>query len=212
MNRNLKALGLAAVAALALIALAASSASATNPQFHAEGPNTTLAGVQEEDDTNTFSVNAGTVHCSTATFHGSSAAATTTQLTIAPNYKSCNLTTVTLETLEAVVDMNGCHYLFTPSGEVHLTCPSAPIRVTAPLCTVTVHPQTVQKVDYTNEGAGATRSVTVTSTATKLAYTQSSLCPGGGGGSFNNGTYSGAVTTTCTNSLEEHAGCWWSTE
>jgi hypothetical protein len=209
MTRNLKALGLAIVAALALTALVVSSASATNPQFHSEDAHTNITGEQEVR--NTFSVNAGTIHCSTATFEGTSSLATTTQLTIAPTYKSCNLTTVTLETLEAVVDMNGCHYLFTSNGEVHLNCPSAPIRVTAPLCTVTVHPQTVKSVDYVNVGEGKTRSVTVTSTATSLAYTQSSFCPTGGG-SFNNGTYAGSVTTTCAETEKNHVGCWWSTE
>lgn len=211
MARNFKAFGLVIVAALALTALSASTASATNPQFHTEISNTTLSG--EQEIRNTFSVNAGTIHCGIATFHGTSGTETTfKQFTITPTYKNCLLTTVTLETLEAVVDMNGCDYLFTSNGEVHLVCPTAPIRVTAPLCTVTVHAQTVQNVDYAKVGEGKTRSVTVTSTATKLAYTQSSLCPGGGGGSFNNGTYSGAVGTTCTEVLNEHTGCWWSTE
>lgn len=210
MTRNLKVLGLAVVAALALVALAASSASATNPRFHTEQAHTALNGSQE--GTNTFKVNAGTVHCATATFTGTSSVVTPTELTIAPNYQGCKITTVTFETLEAVVDMNGCHYLFTPSGQVHLTCPTAPIRVTAPLCTVTVHPQTVEKVDYTNVDVEKTRSTTVTSTATGLAYTQSSLCPGGGAGSFTNGTYAGSVGTTCEDTVKNHVGCWWSTE
>ncbi|HEX9967947.1 MAG TPA: hypothetical protein VGB06_08365 [Solirubrobacterales bacterium] len=209
MPRKVKAVGLALTAALALIALAASSASATNPRFHSEVAHTSLTG--EQEIRNTFSVNAGTIHCSTATFAGTAAEATTTQLTIAPTYNGCKLTTVTLETLEATVDMNGCHYLFTPGGQVHLTCPSAPIRVTAPLCTVSVAPQTVEKVDYTNVGEGTTRSVTVTSTATSLTYTQSSFCPTGGG-TFSNGSYAGAVSTTCTDTFANHAGCWWSTE
>jgi len=209
MTRNLKALGLALVAAGALVALAASSASAINPQFHSEAEHTIITGSQEGN--NTFVVNAGTVHCSTATFEGTASVKTPASLTIAPNYKSCNLTAITLETLEAVVDMNGCHYLFTPGGEVHLTCPSAPIRVTAPLCTVTVHPQTVQKVDYINNGAGSTRNVTVTSTATGLVYTQSSTCPGGSG-TFSNGTYNGSVGTTCEDTLKNQVGCWRSTE
>ena len=206
MTRNLKALGLALVAALALTAVAVSSASAA--EFHSESEHTSITGTQENEIRNTFTVNAGTIHCGTATFSGTSSASTTSELTIAPNYQGCKITTVTLETLEAVVDMNGCHYLFTPSGQVHLSCPSAPIRVTAPLCTVTVHPQTVESVDYTNVGAGATRSTTVTSTATNLAYTQSSFCPGGGGGAFNNGTYSGSVGTTCVETLNFHTGCW----
>jgi hypothetical protein len=210
MTRNFKALGLAVVAALALTALVVSSASATNPRFHSEAEHASLAGSQEGN--NTFQVNAGTVHCSTATFQGTSTESTPTQLTVAPNYQSCNLTAVTLETFEAVVDMNGCHYLFTPSGEVHLTCPSAPIRVTAPLCTVTVHPQTVQKVDYVNKGEGSSRSVTVTSTAEGLKYTQSAFCPGGGGGSFSNGTYAGSVGSKCEDTLSNQVGCWWSTE
>jgi hypothetical protein len=208
MIRNLKTLGIAVVAALGIVALAASVASATGGQFHSEVEHTEIVG--EQETRNTFTVNAGTVHCDIAVFEGTASQATTTQLTIAPTYDSCVITTG-LEILEAEVDMNGCHYLFTPSGQVHLTCPSAPIRVTAPLCTVTVHPQTVEKVDYINVGEGAGRSTTVTSTATKLAYTQSAFCPGGGG-SFTNGTYSGSVATECIDTDENNVGCWKSTE
>jgi hypothetical protein len=208
MTRSLKVLGLTVGTALALVAWT-SSAVAANPQFHSEADHTTLSGFQESR--NVLSVNAGLVHCSTASFEGTQTNDTVTQFTIAPTYKGCLITTPTLETLEAVVDMNGCHYLFTPSGEVHLTCPSAPIRVTAPLCTITLHPQTVNKVDYTNENGGATRSITVTSTATNLAYTQSSFCHPGGG-AFNNGSYFGAVVSACTDTNENHVGCWWATQ
>lgn len=207
MTRSLKVLGPTIVTALALVAWA-SSASATNPQFHSEVAHVTLAGSQEVR--HTFSVNAGTVHCNTATFHGTQTNQTTNEFTIAPSYSGCKITTV--ETLEATIDMNGCHYLFTADGGVHLTCPSLPIRITAPLCTITVHPQTINKVDYINgNGGNATRSVTVESTATNIAYTQSSFCPHGSG-AFNNGTYSGATVTTCTDTDGNHAGCWWSTQ
>lgn len=208
MTRNLKALGLALVAALALAALGVSTASATNPVFHSEAEHTTIFG--EQEGRNTFQVNAGTIHCETAKFHGTATQKTTTEIIVNPVYGGCKITTVTLETLEAVVDMNGCHYLLTSHGIVHVTCPSAPIRVTAPLCTVTVHPTTA-KVHFVNTGAGTTTSVKVVSTETNLAYTQSSLCPGGGGGSFTNGKYEGAVSTTCTDTDEIHVGCWWTT-
>ena len=205
MTRSLKALGLALVAALALTALAVSSASAA--EFHSESEHTSLTGSQEVR--NTFSVNAGTVHCETATFSGTSNSATTTELKIVPTFQGCKITTVTLETLEAVVDWPHCWIILTPSGIKHIGCTiSLTIRVTAPLCTITVHPQTISSDDFTNVGAGTTRSVTLTSTATGIAYTQSSLCPGGGGGSFTNGTYSGAIATTCANTLGFHVGCW----
>jgi hypothetical protein len=198
-------------AALALIALAASSASATNPRFHSESAHTKITGEQEVR--NTFSINAGTLHCSTATFEGTSSSATTTELQIVPNYQGCRITTVSLETLEAVVDWPHCWIRLTSLRRKHIGCTvSLPIRVTAPLCTITVHPQEAGWDDYTTVGEGSTRSVTITATVTGLAYTQSSFCPGGGGGSFNNGTYSGAIATTCVDTDENHVGCWWSTE
>jgi hypothetical protein len=208
MIRNRKALGLALVSALAIFALAA-NASATNPQFHGEEAHTTFAGWQE--GRNTFNVDAGTVHCNTASFHGTRTQSTSAELTVTPTYEECTFTFVTPESGPATVHMNGCHYLLTAGGTVHLNCPSGPIRITAPLCTITVHPQTINRVDYTNFGSGAERGVTVTSTATNIAYTQSTFCPGGGG-PRNNGTYSGAVLATCTDTEENSVGCWWSTE
>ncbi|HWL49356.1 MAG TPA: hypothetical protein VNT92_05720 [Acidimicrobiia bacterium] len=208
MIRNLKALGLAVVAVFAMSALTASAAMAGTTSFHSNADHTTITG--EQEGTNTFSVNAGTIHCSTATFSGTSSATTTQEITIAPSYSGCKITAITLETVEATVDMNGCHYLLTSSGQVHVTCPSAPIRVTSPICTVTVHPQTVNSVDYTNTGSGTTTATTVESTASSIKYTQSAICPGGGG-EASNGVYAGSVTTTCENAAGNHVGCWWST-
>ena len=209
MTRSLKVLGPAIVTALVLVA-STSNALATNPQFHSEVEHVTLTGEQEVR--HAFNVTAGTIHCDTATFHGTQTSQTTSEFTIAPTYQGCRITTITLETLELVVDMNGCHFLFTANGGVHLTCPSLPIRLTAPFCTITVHPQTISKVDYLNgNGGNSTRSVTVESTATNIAYTQSTFCPHGAG-AFNNGTYTGSAVTTCIDTFANHAGCWWSTQ
>lgn len=199
----------ALIAVLAALALSASAASANLTQFHSAAEHTWIFGDQEVK--NQIGVNPGVVECETVTISGTVDSNTVLQQTIEPTYRDCKLTTVTLETLAATVDTNGCHLVFTPGGQGHVVCPSAPIRVTAPLCTITVHPQTINKVDYTNVGEGSTKSITVTSTATGIAYTLSSLCPGGGGGSFTNGTYSGSIATTCTDTLLNHVACWWST-
>jgi hypothetical protein len=209
MSRKIKVLGLG-VAALALVALtASSSASPTTAQFHSHAEHTTVTAKQHVR--NTFNVNAGTVHCDAVTLDGTSTQTTTKEWTVAPTYKNCAITTG-VETLEADVDVNGCHYLLTANGEMHIQCPAKPIHITMPLCTIIIHPQTLTHLIYTpvHTGDTTTTSVTIDAQITVLRYTQSSLCPGGGG-EFNNGTYSGAVETTCTNTDGNHVGCWWTT-
>jgi len=205
MIRNFKALGLTLVATFAMAALVASGASA---DFRSEVHHTTVTGTQGV--TNTLTVAAGTLHCTTATFEGTSTETTSSSSTVAPNYQGCKITNYGLETVNAIVDMNGCHYLLTTTGQVHLECNTglgSAIEVTAPLCVITFHPQTISSVDYQNMGSGTTREVKLTWTATGVNYTQTGVCPGGTGG-FSNGTASGSILFTGEDTNGNHVGIW----
>jgi len=205
MIRNFKVLGLALVAAFAMSAVVASAASA---DFRSESDHTIITGTQGVP--NTFTVTAGTTHCGTATFEGTSTETTSSSITITPTYENCRITNFGVETVNATVDMNGCHYLLTTTGQVHLECNTglgSAVEVTAPLCVITVHPQTVSSVDYANIGSGTTREVRVTATATGITYTQSATCPGGNN-TYHNGTYNGTVTATGEDTNRNHVGIW----
>jgi hypothetical protein len=206
MIRNLKALGLALVAVAAFAAFASAAASAA--EFHSEGKSTLLTGAQES--TNTFTANAGTTHCATATFEGTSSSTGTTQTNqnVKPTYSSCKLTAFGGESLNATVD-TGCEYNLSANGPVTLECGASSMRVTAPFCTITVNGQTVNKAEYSNVGTGTTREILVTSKVTGLKYTQSAFCPTGGG-TFENGTYNGTVKVTGeAGAGGSHVGVWW---
>jgi hypothetical protein len=207
MTSRVKVLGVAFAVAMAVSAVMASAALAV---FHSTDEHTIITGSQTTR--NSFTVNAGTTHCEVATFEGTLSAKTTDEATVTPTYTNCKLTAFGGEVLNATVDVNGCHYLITTDGVVHLKCgetdtTKSNIQVTAPFCTVTVAPQTINKVDFVNVGAGPTKEIDVVATATGISYTQSALCPTGGG-SFANGTYSGTVRVTGENTTKEHVGIW----
>lgn len=204
MIRNLKALGLALVAVAAFAAFASASASAA--EFHSEGKGTTLTGAQET--VNTFTANAGTTHCQSAKFTGTTSGTSTTQATqkVTPSYTECKITAFGGESLNQTMDI-GCEYALSTNGPVTLECGESSIRVTAPFCTITFNGQTVNKAEYANTGSGTTREVVMTWKITGLRYTQSAFCPTGGG-TFENGTMNGTVKIT-GESGGSHVGVWW---
>jgi hypothetical protein len=208
MTRNLKALGAVFAALLATAAMAASASAAV--EFHSEKEHTILTGTQE--GTNSFTVNAGTTHCTSAKFEGTQQAKTATSIDITPLYTGCKLTAFGGESLNATVDHNGCTYRFTSDDKVqHLICPTGKsIQVTAPFCTVTVSPQTFEGVTFKTVNKGSTTSeITVEANVNGLAYTQSAFCPTGGG-TFANGVYDGDVIVTGENTAAtEHIGIWY---
>jgi hypothetical protein len=121
MIRNLKALGLMAVAALAMSAMFASAAQANNagtgtytcgktsPLTH-----TTCIIHGEQYGTtaeNFFEAGGEKIHCENkgVTYTSHSANGTSADLTVTPHYKDCT----TASNLPATVTMNGCTYTFT---------------------------------------------------------------------------------------------------
>jgi len=172
MIRNLKVLGLALVAVFAMSAMAASAASAS--EFTSESGTTTLHGTQVTQ--NVFTVTGGNVKCNTATFRTTATVGTTAlDVTVKPTYSSCTAIGQT-----STINMNGCEYKITPTstttGTVAIVNCAGNIIVTSgdPVvsCTITVTPTNPidNAVDFTEEGAGKTRDVLVTSTAKGLSY------------------------------------------
>ncbi len=207
MIRNLKVLGLALVAMLTM-GIAASSAMA---EFHVETVPSELTGAQE--GTNTFITDSGTIHCTTATFTGSTSSATSAEQEVAPHYTNCESTGFIKASV--TVDMNGCKYNLTTissSSMVHITgCEAGKpgIVVTAPFCTITVTPQTIGPVDYENVGSGTTREVVVNSTTANISYHESGFACAHSGSTTTGGQYTGKVRVTAENpTTKQHHGIW----
>lgn len=217
MIRNLKILGLTMVAMAAIAGVAAASASA---HFHAENAGTTSV-TGSQTNTHEFTVNTGTVTCSTANFGGSQSGETAESLTITPVYEGCTNSLLGSMT----VNMNGCYYTFTVTetttetttdGAVHIICETGKeieVKRTSgtQVCTVKVPPQTpVGGIEYHNKtdeaGVPKTMYVEVTANVTGLHYTQSGILCLGGTGSFTNGTYTGKVKEVGKNAGEERVG------
>src|SRR3954451_12492538 len=89
MNRKIKALGLALVASFALTAVLASAASAAGT-FTSSSTHTILSGTQVGNHTFTAGSGFGAIHCTIATFSGTSAATSETDQTMKPTYEGCS--------------------------------------------------------------------------------------------------------------------------
>jgi hypothetical protein len=168
MMRNLKILGLALVAVFAMSSVAASMAAAD--QFTAEAYPTVLTGKTDPGAAaDLFTTTTGNVNCKSSTYTGTVSAATTT-VSMLPSYAEC-----TAFGFPAVIDVNGCTYLFhvmggsSTEGDVDLECTGGnQVTVTAigagtTKCTVHVGSQAdiTGTVKYINTGSGTTREVTL---------------------------------------------------
>jgi hypothetical protein len=213
MNRKFRAFGLAFAA---VIAMAAFSGTASAAEFHSEVAHTQISGTQIGTDV--FTVNAGTVKCTEATYSGTqTTGVTSSEVTVLPKYGGCTA----FGFVNTPIDVNGCHYTFTPNANpyVHINCGEKFLTVTAFNCEVTVPSQTVQSgVTYTNEGAGTSRDVRVKVNLTGITYIQHSKnfpgCNTRGTNNeettaFHDGTYTGEATIKGANTAGAQVGIWW---
>jgi hypothetical protein len=206
---NLKALGLAALACLAMSALVAPAASA-NPQFHIEMEDTTLTGGQITP--NVLTTDLGELKCEVIKYDGTQGPFTSTTLTLTPIYEECEIGEI-----NATVTMNGCSYVFhlgqnTENFEANMgiECPAgAKFVVHIPFCSITIPPQGgLQKTTFTNENAGATRSLIAHLNIGGIHYVEHGfLCPNETETTVN-GTYVGLATVTGENAGQVHKGIW----
>jgi len=207
MTRKLKTLGLAFVAVLAFGALSATAASAAT-SFHSEQAHTILDGAQPVAEDDVFTVKAGTVKCTSATYSGTTSSATTTTVTVTPAYSGCTA----FGFVSTPIDVNGCTYTFNATNDdLVISCAGSPITVTAFNCYVKVGSQTASTgISYSTAGSGTSRDVTAKANITGLKYSQESKSfPGCTGGSFEDGKYVGSGTVTGTNTTGGAVGIWW---
>lgn len=191
MNRKLKLVGFAVAAMMLAMAVSASAAFAGD--FHSEKTSTTLKGSQIGEDV--FTVNAGTVKCTEATYAGTSSSTSTTETAtkLTPTYSGCTA----FGFVSTAIDVNGCQYEFSGDNtNVNIVNCSTGIVVTAFNCWVTVKNQSnLASVTYANKGTGSSRDIESTVNLSGITYTQTSKSfPGCTGGTFTNGTYKGAAT------------------
>ena len=210
MIRKLKVLGLALGAVFALSATMASGASAVDI-FTVENGGVNTAVLTGESANNLFKITGAgfEIKCGVSRFAGTVTNGASTA-TIFPTYYQTTPGTKCPTTLgNALVKMNGCDYDLTGSttgsdggsadATVSITCTSPNvIEIQGPLgCTVSIPQQTPTSggVTYANEGAGATRAVTVTATSTGITYTATNACTLVGINTHgNDADYTGTVT------------------
>jgi len=207
MNRKLKGLGLMFVA---LLALAGFSSSAMAAEFHSETAHTIISGEQPAGTNDVFTVNAGKVTCNSATYSGTTSAATTSEIEVEPKYSECTA----FGFVSTTIDVEGCKYKFTPATstpQLHIICPAGKtLHVTAFNCWVKIGSQTLSGITYDNSGSGTSRDVTATANVSGITYTQESKSfPGCTNGTFTNGTYVGAGTVKGANTSGTQVGVFY---
>lgn len=208
MNRKLKMLGLVLIGVCAIVGMSASSASATVRWTFIDGHDFAEAS---QIGTDVLTVGAGTVKCNEATFAGTSAAVSTSELSLAPTYKECTA----FGFVNATIDTNGCSYNLTvaATNALHINCPANPITITAFNCEVTLPSQTISGgITYHNSGSATTMDVLETEELSGITYIQHSKsfpgCSTAGTGTatslFHNGTLSSQKTITATTTSHTH--------
>jgi hypothetical protein len=216
MKRTLKALGLALAAIFAMSALLAQGAQAvetTEHTFNSEVENTVLTGGLDPGFEDEFTAGSATFKCTPVVFEGTVAGKAVDTVTVTPTYGSTTKPSgCSGGGQEIIVHTNHCAYNFdsdtvlTPGTEeehapVEIECSGTEeneITITIPSIGVTLHMPAQKPADgvrYTNIGAGATREVTVHTTAKSIKGT----CKGvncfliglANGKEFTNATYNG---------------------
>lgn len=206
MTLQLRAFGLAFAAVLAMGALSAPAAQAAS--FHSETAHTILSGSQPMANFDVYTVKAGTIKCTSATYSGTASSATTETITVTPSFSGCTA----FGFVSTPIDVNGCTYTFNAGNDdLVIDCFAAQgITVTAFNCHVRFVPQTVSSgIGYGNAGSGSNRDITITSNLSGLKYTQESKSfPGCTNGSFTDGLFSGSTTLKGTNTSGTAVGVW----
>jgi hypothetical protein len=234
MIRNLKVLGLAAVAALAVSAMTASAASATVTPFWFRSDagatgSTQLDAVQDTGTQDAFTFDAGETKCTEITLTGSFVGSTATTITLKPAYGGC-----TFHGISGVVDVNQCGFLLhtdnrteagTPGGkydvETEIECANANEDITetqisagVTKCIIHIEQQNLGTgMVLTNAGnpANNTEDITADINFNNIKYTQTE---GTGAGkcatttTTNNGSWVGKETITGKNTANEQTNIW----
>ena len=167
-----------------------------------------------------MSFEAGTVSCAEAGYKGTMAQTTTTTLTIAPEFASCEA----FGFANSEVLFNGCAYVLhrgesaeSLEGSLDIECPAGKaIEVLAHVrgllkCRVTIGAQSgLATITETNKGTGSSRDIALDVALSGLSYAQEAgeglgKCSSG---SFENGGFSGSPTMIGENESKEQVGIW----
>jgi len=176
------------------------SAAPASAEFFSAVEHTTFDGTQVGSDL--FAFNAGGVTCAKITYTGTQTGKTATSLSLTPSYAECNAFGFPGTT----IDVNGCQMIMRSAipNTVDLSCPSKPIEVTGPNCTLTIPSQSAASTSnvFKTEGVSPNRDVKLELTLVNLRYTQvgkgATPCTSG---TFTNGSYTGAATVTGTDTV-----------
>lgn len=218
MARNIRKLGLVLAAVFALGAISAQAASAAvEHTFNSELTNTVLTADNAGLGEHVLSVTTkgGTklsVNCTTVLLSGNQVAKTADEITLHPTFGkknakgesgSCKLAGITV-----TVTTTGCNFVFdsdtsgTPeTAATSIECEAGKtITSTAAGCTISIGAQgPLHGVSYTNEGAGAARTIKVVAAVKGIAWSaKGALCALiglGNGETGTNGEYTGTALT-----------------
>ena len=121
------------------------------------------------------------IRCTQSVYEGTSMQTNSSSITISPNWNKC-YTTGSSET-EWSIDENGCTIQFTigTKSEGHnvadLVCPTEPLKLTHPQCTIHIPGQTVTGVAYGQVLESGEHSITLTATAENITtHFESGIC------------------------------------
>jgi hypothetical protein len=179
MIRNLKVLGLAAAAVLAMSVVATTVAQAT--EFTASAGVYPVTIESSMVTPGIFTVEGGRqVTCETTLFDVAPIFGPSEQETATPTVSNCHAK-ILGNKLDATVTFNKCSFLGTTSGLVHFECPAgedAEVHIyngsgvkheaATQICKYTIKPQTINSLDYTNQGSGTTADILVTATMKEI--------------------------------------------
>lgn len=192
MSLKLKALGLGLLAAMAMSAFAVMNAGAeTGGHFGSSVTHTEISGVETAGTEHVLHFNkeggAATerIGCDVDQYTGTVSGATATQITVTPKWEQCYTTGSPNTKFD--IHENTCDFVFTIGNNpgahntAHVECTKAgdAFVITHPNCTITVPPQTVTGVSYTNldNVPPASDEVTLTSTVKGItAHYHAGIC------------------------------------
>jgi len=153
----------------------------------------------------------GGIVCDEVTYSDYTADETETEVTVAPSYAKCHTTGQNPGT--TVVHVNGCDFKFTiaknTTGEteqtVDLNCPTKPLEITHPNCTITIPTQTVEEaVTYTPAAQDGVTTITLDVNAEFATQYHGGICVFTG--TSHIGTLNGSATVRGFDTNDEPVG------
>lgn len=202
--KQMKTLGLLAVTAMALVAFVGTTSASAATKFTASALGKKL--VETTKETHVFTITGSEVKCTNITFAGETEGKAggglgfeSTGQKVTPTYEGC-----TAFGFNATITNNNCHFLLTPSGQVHITGVNCEITILVKNVFAECHVHvtnelTIEGLTYEDdpENPGKAITVTINASGIKSHVTKSTgLCP------LTVGTHEGTYTGKSTISAE----------